>query len=149
MGLGDLHHKNKIRVPRATIKQTSSYSIRILLLFYFCVSLLWFVDCFVVLLLAMTTPQHRHCDYETVIARLCRRSENLVIETTTHNPHRHCEGLKSPWQSQHGTLRDSTISTITNLTIFLYLHHHYKSHHSHAIPLHHNKHTIISKLYIK
>ena len=52
------------------------------------------MDCFVVLLLAMTTPQHRHCDYETVIARLCRRSENLVIETTTHNPHRHCEALK-------------------------------------------------------
>ena len=36
-------------------------------------------------------PPHRHCDYETVIARLCRRSENLVIETTTHNPHRHCD----------------------------------------------------------
>ena len=39
-------------------------------------------------------PSHRHCDYETVIARLCRRSENLVIETTTHNPHCHCEALK-------------------------------------------------------
>ena len=40
-------------------------------------------------------PPHRHCDYETVIARLCRRSENLVIETTTHNPHCHCEGQNS------------------------------------------------------
>ena len=54
-----------------------------------------------------STPPHRHCDYETVITRLCRRSENLVIETTTRNPHRHCEGLKSPWQSQYGVLWQS------------------------------------------
>ena len=39
-------------------------------------------------------PSHCHCDYETVIARLCRRSENLVIETTTRNPHRHCENRR-------------------------------------------------------
>ena len=50
-------------------------------------------------------PPHRHCDYETVIARLCRRSDNLVIETTTHNPHHHCENyFCNSWQSQYGVL---------------------------------------------
>ena len=42
-------------------------------LFCFCVGFLWFMDCFVVSLLAMTVP-----------------------------PRRHCEALKSPWQSQYG-----------------------------------------------
>ena len=75
----------------------------ILFLFCFYIYFLWFMDCFVVSLLAMTkkqetVPPHRHCDYETVIARLCRRSENLVIETTTHNPHRtpSLRGLEKP-----------------------------------------------------
>ena len=89
-------------------------------------------------------PSHRHCDYETIIARLCRRSENLVIETTTHNPHRHCENLTTHCHCKGQ--RPVAISVWWDTET---LNHHFKSHHSHAIPLHHNKHTIISKLYIK
>ena len=82
------------------------------------------MDCFVVSLLAMTKKG-------TIIVRLCIRSGKLVYSWlviartegswqswysnhhTQHTAllrrtmptHRHCEGLKSPWQSWYGILR--------------------------------------------
>ena len=105
MGLGDLHHKNKIRVPRATIKQTSSYSIRILLLFYFCVSLLWFMDYFVVSLLAMTKKQ------ETVPLTSSLRLWNCHCESRYRDNH------TQPTPSLRGLEKPVAISVWNTMTV--------------------------------
>ena len=94
-------------------------------LFYESINYWWFMDCFVISLLAMTKGQMVVNSFSfcflvrgsvvmdcfaslamtkkrTVIARVAFATRgNLVMIITTLNPHRHCEALKNPWQSQY------------------------------------------------
>ena len=92
----DIH---KLVIARTEGSWQSRYGIqlfihRILFLFCFCIDFLWFMDCFVVSLLAMTRKSHHCKNQPTLSLREPKVRGNL--------------GMVSPHSTKHLSLRDFT-----------------------------------------
>ena len=119
-----------LRRPKACGNLSMRYNYSLMeffFLFYESINYRWFMDCFVISLLAMTKGVNGSEFFflfvlwrwvwfmdcfvisllamtkkGTVIARVAFATRgNLVMVITTLNPHCHCEALKKPWQSQY------------------------------------------------